>query len=128
MKLLDLFETVVSDSDLKMLEAYLDKLFNIIGIDVEFSRHFMDRVNDSRNGKPITMKELVDLFKKEYLKYGKTFNKVSGDAEAVMRDMNTDINVPFVLELDQRNKTVDLIAKTVMRKRDFKTPNPVYKV
>ena len=45
------------------------------------------------------------------------------DAEAVIRDMQTDINMPFVLAYDDRNKEIDLVAKTIMRKKDFKTSN-----
>ena len=39
------------------------------------------------------------------------------DAQAVIHDMQTDIN-PFVL-YDDRNKELDLVAKTIMRKKDF---------
>ena len=36
------------------------------------------------------------------------------DAEAVMKDMRTDVNVPFALQWD--GKELDSVAKTVMRK------------
>jgi hypothetical protein len=36
--------------------------------------------------------------------------------------MRTDINVPFVLNID-RDGMLDLVAKTVMRKQNFKTTN-----
>ena len=45
------------------------------------------------------------------------------DAEAVMKDMTTDVNLPFVLKWDKANNELDLVAKTVMRKQDFKTPD-----
>ena len=45
------------------------------------------------------------------------------DAQAVIQDMQTDINMPFVLAYDDRNKELDLVAKTIMRKKNFKTPN-----
>jgi len=44
------------------------------------------------------------------------------DAEAVISDMETDVNMPFVLNLD-KDGMLDLVAKTVMRKKDFKTRN-----
>ena len=44
-------------------------------------------------------------------------------AQAVIHDMETDINMPFVLNID-RSGMLDLVAKTVMRKKDFKTSNP----
>ena len=49
------------------------------------------------------------------------------DAEAVITDMETDVNMPFVLNLD-RNKMLDLVAKTVMRKKDFKTKDQKLRV
>jgi hypothetical protein len=44
---------VVSKKDLDQVEKYADKLFAAVGIDVEFTRHFLERVNDERNKKPI---------------------------------------------------------------------------
>ena len=45
------------------------------------------------------------------------------DAEAVMKDMRTDVNVPFALQWDKDNQELDLVSKTVMRKPDFKSSN-----
>jgi hypothetical protein len=50
------------------------------------------------------------------------------DAEAVLHDLQTDINMPFVLQWDEKSKEFDLIAKTIMRKKDFKTNDPKLKV
>ena len=43
-------------------------------------------------------------------------------AQAVIHDMQTDVNMPFVLQPD-RGGMLDLVAKTVMRKKNFSTPN-----
>ena len=40
-----------------------------LNIDVEFTKHFMDRVNDARNKTPITPAELTRLFKQSYRKH-----------------------------------------------------------
>ena len=61
----------ITKSDLDQLERYADKLFAAVGIDVEFTRHFLDRVNDERNKKQITTAELTRLFKQSFKKYGK---------------------------------------------------------
>ena len=113
--------TGVSQQVLDQVEAYADKLFGKVGINVEFTRHFLDRVNDTRNKKQITVAELIRLFKQSYKKYGKKIAKLGPDAEAVINDMQTDVNMPFVLKWD--GKELDLVAKTVMRKKDFKTPD-----
>ena len=114
-------EREVRKSDLDQLERYADRLFASLGIDVEFTKHFLDRVNDERNVKQITPSELTRLFKQSYKKHGKTIAKLGADAEAVINDMKTDINMPFVLNL--KGGELELVAKTVMRKKNFKTPN-----
>ena len=117
----------VSKSDLDQIEKYADRLFAAVGIDVEFTRHFLDRVNDERNKKPINQAELVRLFRLTYKKYGKKIAQMNPDAEAVITDMETDVNMPFVINLD-KGGMLDLVAKTVMRKKDFKTSSQKLRV
>jgi len=112
----------ITKKDLDQVERYADKIFAKVGIDVEFTRHFMDRVNDARNKKPITTSELTRLFKQSFKKYGKKIAQLGPDAEAVINDMKTDVNMPFVLNL--KGQELELVAKTVMRKKDFKTSGP----
>jgi cytidylate kinase len=118
----------VTQSNLDEIERYADKLFSTLGIDVNFTRHFIDRVNDPRNVKPITPAELTRLFKQEFKRWGKPIAQMGPDAEAVMKDMQTDINMPFVLKWDRDTQELDLVAKTIMRKQDFKSPDPVFPV
>jgi hypothetical protein len=61
------------------------------------------------------------MFKQSYKRYGKKIAQLGPDAEAVLNDMQTDVNMPFVLKWD--GKELDLVAKTVMRKKDFATSN-----
>ena len=63
----------IKKSDLDQIEKYADRLFGALDIDVEFTRHFLDRVNDKRNKRPIVPSELTRLFKQTYRKYGKQF-------------------------------------------------------
>lgn len=118
----------ITKSDLNKIEAYADKLFAKLNIDVEFTRHFLDRVNDERNKRQITSAELTRLFKQTYQKYGKKIAKMGPDAQAVIQDMKTDVNMPFVLNLDMKNNELDLVAKTVMRKKNFMTSNQKLKL
>ena len=41
--------------------------------------------------------------------------------EAVMNDISTDLNIPFVFDWDEENNERDMVTKTVMRKPDFYT-------
>ena len=118
----------VTAVDIQQLEAFADRIFANVGIDVEFTKHFKDRVNSERNAKPIVPAELTRLFKQERKRYGKPIAQMGPDSEAVMRDLQTDINIPFALVFDKDNNELDLIAKTVMRKKDFTTPNKVFAV
>jgi hypothetical protein len=45
---------------------------------------------------------------------------MSDDANAVINDMKTDINMPFVIDIGDKG-AMELIAKTVMRKKNFST-------
>ena len=111
----------ITQSDLDQVERYADRLFAALGIDVEFTKHFMDRVNDARNIKQITVAELIRLFKQAHRRHGKKIAKMSDQANAVINDMKTDINMPFVLNL--KGGELELVAKTVMRKKNFKSPD-----
>ena len=111
----------ISKADLDNVEKYADRLYKAVGIDVEFTRHFLDRVNDARNKKQITVAELIRLFKQSFQKHGKKIAALGPDAEAVLNDMQTDVNMPFALKWD--GKELDLVAKTVMRKPNFATSN-----
>lgn len=126
-KVRDIYEEI-TPADLNQLERFADKLFNKVGIDVEFTKHFLDRVNDERNKKPISSGELTRLFKQEFKKWGKPIAQMGPDQEAVMKDLQTDINMPFALQWDSKNNELDLVAKTVMRKKDFKTTNKEFPV
>jgi hypothetical protein len=118
----------LSQADVDGVARFADKLYKKLGIDVTFTKHFMDRVNDKRNGKPISGAELVRLFKKEYERWGKDVAQMGPDMEGTFKDLTTDINLPFVLRWDRDEEELDLVAKTVMRKKNFKTDNQEFPV
>lgn len=118
MKINEIIREDVSQGDFAQIERFADALWGRLGIDVKFTWHFMQRVNDERNGKPITTAELIRMFKKEYMKYGKNVADMDNSVEAVFKDAMTDINLPFVIKDTPQGK--ELIAKTTMRKPNFK--------
>ncbi len=103
-------------ADLKQIDTFADKKLNPLDI-VITDKHFFDRLNDPRNDKEISKAELIGFFKrlakkkKTFLDFLDKYNQV------VAVDDRTNINIPF---MKQANK---VIAKTVMRKKDFKTQN-----
>ena len=118
-------ERKLSMMDLDTVERYADRLFAKVGLDVEFTRHFIDRVNDARNGKQITTAELVRLFKQSFSKHKQSFKNLDKGVEAVLNDTKTDINMPFVIKVDSHGD-LEMVAKTVMRKKNFSTSNKKY--
>lgn len=120
-------DPTVSKKELDSLESLLDNMFAKIGIDIEFTRHFLDRVNDKRNGEQITLTELQSLFAKTFQKYSNVLSKADVDWQAVLKDLATDINSPVVLNYDKK-KGLQLVTKTIMRKKNFKSPNQFLKV
>jgi len=125
-KLKDLLTEDISMSQLNQVEKHLDKVWAKVGIDVEFTRHFHDRVNDARNGKPINTAELLRIYKQIYKRYGKPISQLSKGTEILLKDMSTDINVPVVLRWNGRE--LEMIAKTVMRKKNFMTRTKKYSI
>ena len=114
----------VTQSELDDVERIADEWFEDYGIDVQFTRHFIERVNDERNGKPISAEELEDLFTQTAEKYGEKLANLPDDYQAVLFKLRNDINLPFALNYDDKNDEMDLVAKTVMRKKNFQTSNP----
>lgn len=117
----------ITQKQIDQLEKYLDRVWKELDIDVEFTKHFKDRVNDSRNGKQITIEELKNLFMKIYSKHGKAINKSGNrhkDIGAVLTDLQTNVNSPIFLKWDNNKKEFEMVASTVMRKKNFKPNSP----
>jgi hypothetical protein len=119
-------ENTLTKKDLDTVEKFADRLYQSLGVDVEFTRHFKDRVNDERNKRQITVSELIRMFKQSHKQHGKKIANLGDSAQRVLNDTKTDINMPFIMKWDGRE--FDLIAKTVMRKKNFHTPKAVPKI
>ena len=118
----------ISREELKEVEHFADKLFEGLGIDIAFTNHFYDRLNDPRNGKQITDIELKEMFKDMFLKIGNNLSEMKIDTEAVINDVSSKLNIPFIMVYDSINNEVDLVSKTIMRKDNFKTFTKKYKI
>ena len=121
-KVVDLEESLMNEipmGDLRKIDNYADSQLDPVDI-VLTGRHFFDRLTDPRNKKEISQAELIGFFKrlskkkKEFLEFIKKYDQI------VAKDKRTKLNIPF---MRQANK---VIAKTIMRKDDFKTSNPSF--
>ena len=106
--------------DLKKIDTFADKQLKPVDV-VLTGKHFFDRLNDPRNGKEVTNAELIGFFKRLGKKKKEFVNFLNQYNQIVAKDNRTNINIPF---MKQANK---VIAKTIMRKDDFKTSDPEYK-
>lgn len=113
-----------SQSDVDGLEKFADRILKKYDIDVEFTRHFVDRLNDPRNKPEIKVAELQRFFKKIQKNKGKDIRQ-NPDVEVVLKDLTSDINLPVVI--NYKDGEFEVVNKTVMRKKDFKTPDKVIK-
>lgn len=106
------------EDEIQFIDDFADEKMDPIDIDLS-GNHFFDRLNDPRNRPEIEPFELEDFFNKLSTQKDKFISFLNKYKEVVAKDKQTDINIPF---MKQANKA---IAKTVMRKRNFKTSNPV---
>lgn len=121
---------ILTTAHMKAFEQFVDKMFAKFNIDFEFTKHFRERMSHERNDPCIDMKELASMIQKIYKKYQNGEKSLSKfvDAEAVIKDMQTDLNMPIAVEYDRKSDDLVVIAKTIMRKKNFRTPSPEIKV
>ena len=111
----------MAKADMDAVEKYADQ--QLAPGDIELGKetdHFFQRLNDPRNGKEISPAELTGFFKRLAKNKKKFLEFVKQYKEFVVKDKRTNINIPFVV---MANK---LIAKTIMRKDNFKSSTPIY--
>jgi hypothetical protein len=121
---------ILTTAHMKAFEQFVDKMFAKFNIDFEFTKHFRERMSHERNDPCIDMKELASMIQKIYKKYQNGEKSLSKfvDAEAVIKDMQTDLNMPVAVEYDRKKDDLVVIAKTIMRKKNFRSPDPEIKV
>ena len=108
----------ITQGDVEFVDDMADR--KLAPIDVDLSgNHFFDRLNDPRNFPDISIDELEEFFdkladeKEAFIEFLKKYKDV------VVKDTESNLNIPF---MKRANKA---IAKTIMRKKNFKTPNVV---
>lgn len=108
----------VSQKQIDDLEKFADRMLAKYDIDVTFTRHFVDRMNDTRNDPEIKVAELQKFFKKIQKKKGSQI-KANPDIEVVLKDMSTNLNLPVVI--NYKDGEFEVVHKTIMRKKNFST-------
>lgn len=126
----------LSYTDSVDLERELDRMFYALGLDIEFSQHFLNRVlDDGQKGRrdsdhnsasrdtDVSKEEIVDAFSELKRKHGRRLYQAKNNPEkfvAVLKDVSSDLNIPFSIDYDRVNKKMhELRAITLMRKKNF---------
>jgi hypothetical protein len=116
--------TEMSTTEVSSVERDIASKWKQRGVKFDFSRHFMDRVNDKRNNPPISQDELHTFFLRVFEKLGKKIGNIrmrpGEDMEGVFSIRSMALHVPFVIryEKDQGNGLI-LLAQTILRKKKF---------
>lgn len=133
--------------DLKNVEEFAEKVLK--GIDVAFANHFLERVNDKRNKNQITLEELFRIFRETAQLHNNKIKKLGyenlntnkkntsvdpknqkkhnpNNPEGIIKDLQQNLNLPFILKWDRKKQKLVLLAKTIMRKKKFKSTNPEF--
>lgn len=118
------------------LENQVTQLFNDIGLRVQFSKHFKDRVdNNYGRESSVTEDEILKMFLQLKRRYGRQlFNAKNRPKEFIglLKDASTNLNIPFSIDYDKvYNGLHKLNAITIMRKKNFQNDsfdNTVFQV
>jgi nicotinic acid mononucleotide adenylyltransferase len=117
MKIREIMLNEIPMADLKKINNFADKTLEPADI-VITDKHFLDRLVDPRNLKPISSAELIGFFKRLARHKNKFLEFLKKYKEIVVKDRLTKLNIPFMRKANR------IIAKTIMRKDDFKTSSP----
>lgn len=109
----------VPEPEIEDIDDYADDALS--PLDLKIPPHFVDRVNDKRNRPEIEADELYDFFDKLSDEKDELEDMLDSGEEIVAVDSDTDINIP--LAKDRRTPNT-VVAKTIMRKKNFATSNP----
>jgi len=111
-----------SPAEVVQLEQQLDKMFATLGLDVEFSKHFIERVLGRE--KNVSVQDIISSFSQLKSKYKSRLIKAkkAGSYTAVLRDFDNSLNIVFGIKPNP-DGTHDLVNITIKQKNpaDFVT-------
>jgi hypothetical protein len=120
--------TPLTQKDLDTIQKALEGIYKSRGFDLVYSRHFIERVNDWRNGKQITIGELITILNASIKIHGKALMMMPHEAEGIIKDANSKINLMVAIEHNSRTGLCELRIKSCYRKVNFRANNPRDKI
>ena len=131
MKISDLLE--MSQEQITNIESEIKKSFITIGIIINFSKHFGDRIADQAVDEKgfkrdnVTPDELFEVFRKLKKHYKSIFSEAAhfndevkqGEFEGVIIDTLKKINIPFALEFNKSKGKYIITCKSILKRENF---------
>lgn len=100
----------ISVASMKKLEMYTETVFN----NVDGNKRFFDKINSEKR---TSNSEFIRLFNR---RYNNLTNSLTENLYEVIGEMELDGNIPFVFVHDKEIGEINLMAKTITKKRGFK--------
>ena len=116
----------IAKTEIKTLENQINKKLVTYSTSFIMTVHFVrDRLNDSRNNPPITIRELADIFDRLIDKYILSIVALDNEDTFNIKCSTTHINIPCAVVKETIESTGATSHKnimiTIMRKKDFKS-------
>ena len=108
--------TELDNAGINKLESYLDRIFAELKVDVEFTKHFKDRLKGREAD--VSQMTIKNSFNKLLKKYKNVIVKKT-KVKALLQDLSNNINIPFVID-ELPDGTFEMDTLTIMRKKGFK--------
>lgn len=121
-----LFE-FIPNIDLKRVQAESEKVWSFLGVKIGLTDHFIKQIKLERNDPPITTDEIISLLVLQCYRHGKSIIALKNDAEIVLKNATTGLNIPVVFKIDP-SSGAKIIPKTAIRRDNFQTTSPVFRV
>ena len=112
------------DQKLDVLQLSLNRIGGRFGVHIQLSKHFNTRIHVRNYSDVDSIKVMFEKLLDKHLDLVKQM--AQNEEEAVVRDAAHQINIPIVVK--PNGKFIQIIAKTILQKKDFKTHSPLVNI
>lgn len=109
----------LSSSDLAAAEMFANRTLGRLGIDVEFTQHFRERINLPRNKPKIKLAELVRLFRQLARQQGKRLQEIEPYTKILVHDTKTKLNIIINIKEGSTEDRLLFSCGTIIRATNF---------
>ena len=115
----ELTSTLVTEGiDFKALEKVLDEMFDDLDIDINFTKHFKERVIE----RGLTEEDIIELMKKIHQQHGEEVSDLATDENRVFTHLRRLVDVAAVNAGYGDDYLKDLVLKTAYKRNDKSEP------